>query len=123
MPSQTLIAAASNAVCRPMVRRARWCSALVAIALAVSASGSERESSRVLEMIEAKYGVSVRSCLLDQSTVKGRAAEQWRCDLSSPRTDARSGVTSTSCCVTNASPNDEFESAHLAYARAGTAHG
>jgi hypothetical protein len=110
----------SNAIGRRKNRTALWCAVLVAIALTVSACGSKRDSSRVLETIEAKYGVNVVSCGLDQSTPNDRGAEHWRCDLSSPRTDTQSGVTSTSWCVTNATPDDEFESAHLAYPRSHT---
>jgi hypothetical protein len=117
-----MIAEVSRVVDRPRSRRALSGAVLVVIALAVSACGSERDSSRVLQTIEAEYGVSVVSCNLDQPTADGRRAGQWRCDLSSPRTDTQSGVTSTSWCVTNASPDNQFETARLAYARPSTRH-
>jgi hypothetical protein len=113
----TLIAAVSNAINGRKSRTAPCCAVSVAIALTLSGCGSERDSSRVLETIEAKYGVHVVSCRLDQPAPNDRGAEHWRCDLGSPRTDTQSGVTGTSWCVTNATPDDEFESAHLAYPR------
>jgi hypothetical protein len=93
--------------------------ALIAAApavLVVSACGSQRDSSRVAAMIEAKYGVNVISCVShdDNTPLVGR----WRCDLSSPRTDKNTGIADTAWCVTNATPDDEFESARLAYPRA-----
>jgi len=105
---------------RRKLRTAAWCALSVTLALGVSACGSEPESARVREMIEAKYGLGVVSCRVAQSTTNGRGAELWRCDLSSPRTDSQSGITDTAWCVTNATPDDEFESARLAYPRART---
>jgi hypothetical protein len=115
-----MIAVVSNAINRRKSKTALRCASLVAIALAVTGCGSERDSSRVLETIEAKYGVDVVSCQLHQPAPNDRGAEHWRCDLSSPRTDSQTGVTSASWCVTNATTNDEFESAHLAYPRSHT---
>jgi hypothetical protein len=114
---QTLIAVVSNAFGRRKSRTVLCCVVLVAIALTVSGCGSEPDSSRVLETIEARYGVDVVSCRLDQPAPNDRGAEHWRCDLSSPRTDSQSGVTSASWCVANATLDDEFESAYLAYPR------
>jgi hypothetical protein len=114
---QTFIAVVSNAIGRRKTWRALGFPLLVTVALALSACGSEPENSRVLAMIEAKYGVSVVSCRLAPAMTNDRGVERWRCDLSSPRTDTQSGLTGTSWCVTNASPDDEFESAHLAYLR------
>ena len=90
---------------------------LVPVALVVAACGSQRDSSRVQSMIEAKYGINVVGCSLDRPPGNGGGAQQWRCDLSSPRTDTIAAITSTSWCVANASPDDEFESAYLARPR------
>ena len=95
------------------------CVAVLPVALAVTACGSQRESSRVQSMIEAKYGVNVLGCNLVHPAGKGGGVQRWYCDLSAPRKDTATGETSTSWCVANASPDDEFESASLAHPRSG----
>ena len=88
------------------------------IALVLSGCGdSERDSSRLAAMLEAKYGLNVISCG-SRGEDAVRLTGRWRCDLSSPRTDDVTGVTGTVWCVTDASPDGDFEGAHLAYPRA-----
>jgi hypothetical protein len=96
-------------------------------ALALTACGSESDSARVAAMIDAKYGVNVAGCTIEQRPTAAhrntRATGLWGCNLSAPRTDRKSGVTDTAWCVTNASPDDLYESAILAYPSSTTRHG
>jgi hypothetical protein len=91
-------------------------------AVTLSACGSQRDSSRVAAMIDAKYGVNVVSCSIEhgQTAASSNRARQrglWNCDLSAPRKDKASGLTGTAWCVTDASPDELYESAQLAYPR------
>jgi hypothetical protein len=101
---------------------------LTMAALTVSACGSERDSSRVAAMVEAKYGVNVVGCSIEQepSAASPKRAGQgglWSCELIAPRKDEASGVTDRVWCVTHASSDDLYESARLAYPRSMKPHG
>jgi hypothetical protein len=96
--------------------------AVTSTALALSACGSQRDSARVAAMIEAKYGVSVVGCRIEQgqtaaSLQRARQRGLWSCQLGAPRKDKASGVSDRAWCVTNASPDELYESAGLAYPR------
>lgn len=92
--------------------------AVLPIALVLSGcGGTQRDSSRLAAMLEAKYGVNVVSCV-SRGEDAARLTGRWRCDLSSPRTDGVTGVTGIVWCVTDAPPDGDFEAAHLAYPRA-----
>ena len=90
----------------------------------LSACGSQRDSARVAAMIEAKYGVNVVGCSLDQGSTAAspKRTGLWSCALSAPRTDKATGVSASRWCVTHASPDNLYESADLAYPRPARPH-